>query len=141
MARRRGIYAFLLVVIYIAASTLSSISLLVCDHHHHHHHHVEECHRSGCTCHGLVFDRDCCDHHHPILGDNHTDYIDSSNRSVSRTLQEMPLILAHIVVPTLDGEQSLYQYTLFRREPIQELGSLRPPHTLAAGLRAPPYLA
>lgn len=141
MARRRGIYAFLLVVIYIAASMLSSISLLICDQHHHHHHHVEECHLSGCTCHGLVFDNDCCDHHHPILGDNHTDYIDSSNRSASRTLQAMPLILAHVVVPMLDGEQSLYQYTLFRRVPVLTIGSLRSPHTLAAGLRAPPYLA
>lgn len=140
MARRRGIYAFLLVVIYIAATSLSSISLLLCEHHHHHHH-ATECHKEGCTCHGQIFKNNCCDHQHPILGENHTDYIDSSHRSVSRTLQALPLMLAHVVVATLDGEQSLYQYTLFEREPVTQIGSIRPPHTLVAGLRAPPYLA
>lgn len=141
MARRRGIYAFLLVVIYIAATSLSSISLLLCEHHHHHHHHATECHKEGCTCHGQLFKIGCCDHQHPILGENHTDYIDSSHRSASRTLQALPLMLAHVVVATLDGEQSLYQYTLFEREPVAQIGSIRPPHTLVAGLRAPPYLA
>ena len=144
MAKRRSLYAFVMAAIYVAATLLSSLSLILCDHHHHHHHHhYNVACESKCECcsyAGDVIGNDCCDHHHPILGDNHTDYIDSSHRCL-RSSQAIALMLASVVIETVDGEQSLYEYTLFERTRASKIALPQSPHLLAAGLRAPPCLA
>lgn len=142
MARRRALYSFLMVTIYVVASMLSSLSLIFCDHHHPHHHHHVECHAEGCSCGSEVtLSADCCDHHHPILGDNHTDYIDSSLRNGSRASHAIALIMAPAIVDNITSEQSLHSYKLFVHQGnIQEM---LPDvvYLSSVGLRAPPRLA
>ena len=142
MSRRRAIYSLLMVTIYVVATLLSSLSLLLCDEHHHHHHHHAQCSAGCCCCEaGDVISADCCDHHHPILGDNHTDYISSSQRSDSRASQAVALMLLPVVVDNVSNEQALHlaETTLYR-----ECRSVALPdaQTISfAGLRAPPCLA
>ena len=135
MAQRRKIYAFLLVAIYTAATLLSSLSLLTCDHHHHHHVCKSEC----CTHIGTTIAKDCCDHNHPILGDNHTDFIES--RSDSRTAAALSLLVAPMVVPSLGEELSLYSYAQHESFELRDIGTPSDSHSRCFGLRAPPALA
>ena len=145
MSRRRAIYSLLMVTIYVVATMLSSLSLLVCEHHHphhpHHHHHAE-CHAEGC-CLGdeVTIGADCCDHHHPILGDNHTDYIDSSHRSDSRASHALALLLSPMVVDNISQElvSSLDDTNLEYRSISFALIDVA--YISSQGLRAPPCLA
>lgn len=140
MARRRALYSFVMVTIYVVATMLSSLSLLLCEHHHPHHH--AECHHEGCNCENEVtIGPDCCDHHHPILGDNHTDYIDSSHRSDSRASHAVALMLLPMVVDNISGEQALdiYASTLQRSDLDFALPDVA--YLSSVGLRAPPTLA
>lgn len=143
MARRRALYSFVMVTIYVVATMLSSLSLLLCEHHHPHHpHHHAECHHEGCNCENEVtIGPDCCDHHHPILGDNHTDYIDSSHRSDSRASHAVALMLLPMVVDNISGEQALeiYASTLQRSDLDFALPDVA--YLSSVGLRAPPMLA
>ena len=142
MARRRVLYSFLMVTIYVVASMLSSLSLIFCDHHHPHHHHHVECHAEGCSCGSEVtLSADCCDHHHPILGDNHTDYIDSSHRSDSRASHALALLLLPMVVDNISQEldSSLDDTNLEYRSISFALIDVA--YISSQGLRAPPCLA
>ena len=134
MAKLRRVYASVLVAIYIVATTLSALSLLLCDHHHHHHycdkHHTE--HSIG---------KDCCDHIHPILGDNHTDYIDSSHRNNSRSAIASSLLFAPAVMPTAIEELSHNLIALRSINWIERVSSPLEADYLPSGLRAPPVLA
>ena len=136
MAQRRKIYAFLMVAVYTVATLLSSLSLLTCDHHHHHHH---SC-KSECCAHiGVTIAKDCCDHHHPILGDNHTDFIES--RTDSRTAAALSLLVAPIVLTSVDEELSLYSYAQYERLELLDIGTPSDSYSRSFGLRAPPALA
>lgn len=136
MGRVRRVYAFLMVAIYTVATILSSVSLLVCDHHHHHHH---SC-KSECCAHlGVTIAKDCCDHHHPILGDNHTDFIESRNDS--RTVAALSLLFAPVVVTSVSAELSLYSYAKHKRLELCDIGTPSDSHGRVLSLRAPPALA
>lgn len=136
MGRVRKVYAFVLVAIYAVATILSSVSLLVCDHHHHHHH---SC-KSECCAHlGLSIAKDCCDHHHPILGDNHTDFIESRNDS--RTAAAMSLLFAPVVVTSVSAELSIYSYAKYERLELLNIGTPSDSYSRGLSLRAPPVLA
>ena len=136
MAQRRKIYAFLMVAVYTVASLLSSLSLLTCDHHHHHHH---SCKSECCSHIGVTIAKDCCDHHHPILGDNHTDFIES--RTDSRTAAALSLLVAPIVLTSVDEELSLYSYAQYERLELLDIGTPSDSYSRSFGLRAPPALA
>ena len=141
MERRRALYSFVMVTIYIVASMLSSLSLLVCDHHHPHNHSVE-CHAKGCNCGAEVtISADCCNHHHPVLGDNHTDFIDSSTRHNSRVSQALALMIAPVVVDNITGEQTTCFEELVSTRVETDRGLPTPIYISSVGLRAPPYLA
>ena len=136
MGRVKRVYAFVLVAIYTVATVLSSVSLLICDHHHHHHH---SC-KSECCAHiGVTIAKDCCDHHHPILGDNHTDFIESRNDS--RTASALSLLLAPVVVTSVDEELSLYSYAQYERLELRDIGTPSDSYSRGVSLRAPPVLA
>lgn len=136
MAQRRKIYAFIMVAVYTAATLLSSLSLLTCDHHHHHHH---SC-KSECCAHvSVTIAKDCCDHHHPILGDNHTDFIES--RTDSRTAAAFSLLIAPAILTSVSAEQSLYSYAQYERVELRDIGAPSDSYSRSLGLRAPPALA
>ena len=136
MGRVRKVYAFVLVAIYAVATILSSVSLLLCDHHHHHHH---SC-KSECCAHlGLSIAKDSCDHHHPILGDNHTDFIESRNDS--RTAAALSLLFAPAVTTSVGEELSLYSYAMYERLELRDIGTPSDSYRRALSLRAPPVLA
>lgn len=136
MGRVRRVYAFLMVAIYTVATILSSVSLLVCDHHHHHHH---SC-KSECCAHlGVTIAKDCCDHHHPILGDNHTDFIESRNDS--RTVAALSLLFSPVVITSIGDELSLYSYAMYERLELCDIGTPSDSHSRVLSLRAPPALA
>ena len=132
-------------VVYITATSMSSLSIITCDHHHHHHHEAHEhhdgCSHDHCHCNDLTISEDCCSHHHPILGDNHTDYITSSERNNSRTY----LLLALILSPTLIGEEYISEpahfTTLHGPTSGDEATPLLAALTKSWGLRAPPAMA
>ena len=136
MAQRRKIYAFIMVAVYTVASLLSSLSVLTCDHHHHHHH---TC-KSECCAHiGTTIATDCCDHHHPILGDNHTEFIES--RSDSRTAAALSLLFTPIIVTSVSEELSLHSYAQFERFELRSIGTPLDSYSRGVSLRAPPALA
>lgn len=136
MGRVRRVYAFVMVAIYVVATILSSVSLLVCDHHHHHHH---SC-KSKCCAHlGVTIAKDCCDHHHPILGDNHTDFIESRNDS--RTAAALSLLFAPVVVTSVNAELSIYSYAKYERLELLDIGTPSDSYSRGLSLRAPPALA
>ena len=136
MGRVKRVYAFVLVAIYAVATILSSVSLLVCDHHHHHHH---SC-KSECCAHlGLSIAKDCCDHHHPILGDNHTDFIESRNDS--RIAAALSLLFAPVVVTSVSAELSIYSYAKYERLELLNIGTPSDSYRRGLSLRAPPVLA
>lgn len=136
MAQRRKIYAFLMAAVYTVATLLSSLSVLTCDHHHHHHH---TC-KSECCAHiGTTIAKECCDHHHPILGDNHTEFIES--RSDSRTATAASLLFAPIIVTSVGEEQSLHSYAQFERYELRNIGTPLDSYSRGVSLRAPPALA
>ncbi|MBO5890911.1 MAG: hypothetical protein J6Q28_05755 [Alistipes sp.] len=136
MGRVRRAYAFVLVAIYAVATILSSVSLLVCDHHHHHHH---SC-KSKCCAHlGVTIAKDCCDHHHPILGDNHTDFIESRNDS--RTAAALSLLFAPVVTTSVGEELSLSSYAKYERLELRDIGTPSDSYRRGLSLRAPPALA
>lgn len=136
MGRVRRAYAFVMVAIYVVATILSSVSLLVCDHHHHHHH---SC-KSKCCAHlGVTIAKDCCDHHHPILGDNHTDFIESRNDS--RTAAALSLLFAPVVVTSVSAELSIYSYAKYERLELLNIGTPSDSYSRGLSLRAPPALA
>lgn len=147
MKQRRLIYAFLLAVIYITATSMSSLSIITCDHQHHHHHehhehkHNDGCCGGGCHCNNLTIGEDCCSHHHPILGDNHTDFIASSERNDSRASQLLTLILSPILISEEYVSESINSTTL--RGPTQgdEATPLLAALLETGGLRAPPVMA
>lgn len=143
MKTRVKIYAFVMVAIYVVATTLSSASLLLCDHHSHHAHHAHhvEHHDSSCSCHGVTLADDCCNHHHPVLGDNHTDYIAAAQRSDSRAAQAVVLMLAPAVVPNLAGELCAPETLPVAIRYGDESEPPRAALLSCATLRAPPALA
>ena len=138
---RRFIYAMTLAVIYLTASTLSSVSLLLCDHHHIHQH--TECeHSEACSCGDVVaFNQDCCNHEHPTLGDNHTDFIISELRDSNRNSEALQLTLialaAGIVPNTLEPLIEVGDHLGF----LDEATPLRVAYLSCETLRAPPAVA
>ena len=80
----------LLVAIYAIATISSSAAILLCEHPHHHH---SESHDHECECDGVRFVAECCDHHHSLLGENHTDYITTEQRHDSRSANIFTLLL------------------------------------------------
>ena len=137
MAQRRKIYAFLMVAVYTAATLLSSLSLITCDHHHHHEYH--SC-KSECCAHiSNTIASDCCSHDHPILGDNHTDFIESRNDS--RTASALSLLTAPAVITPVNKELSLYSYAQYERLEFRDIGTPSDSYSRGVSLRAPPTLA
>lgn len=106
MRVRNTIFATLLAAIYAIATIGSSLSVILCDHHHHHHHDhtTHHHHHSGeeCCCDGLSFEGICCNHQHHLLGENHTDYIASTQRFDSRSSQSLLLMLMPVVLSSFD---------------------------------------
>lgn len=146
MKTRGKLYAFIMVAVYVAATVLSSVSLLLCDEHHHHHYHAEEtscaCHSTQCNHGGATLSSDCCDHHHPILGDNHTDYIASSHRSDdARASQALALMLAPAVAGILAGEIAMPEADPLGAIYGDKVVPLKAAEASTAALRAPPVLA
>lgn len=106
MRSRKIIFATLLVAIYTVATLCSSLSVILCDHHHHHHDHTTHHHHNSaqeCCCDCLTFEGDCCNHHHHLLGENHTDYIASTQRFDSRAGQSLILMLMPAVLSAVVG--------------------------------------
>lgn len=138
---RRHIFAFVLVAIYLSATVLSSLSLLVCDQHHVHHH-VECAHTAEeCDCHLVgVIAQDCCSHHHPILGENHTDFVVNKNRSDSRVLTPTTLTLTAIVVESLQSLAPIEEH-LTSHKHLDESTPPRVALVACEALRAPPVVA
>ena len=95
----RDIFAMLLVAIYSIATISSSAAILLCEHPHHHH---NESHSHECECDGVRFVAECCDHHHSLLGENHTDYITTEQRHDSRSASIFTLLLQPHVAPVAD---------------------------------------
>jgi hypothetical protein len=149
MKRLKIIYAMVLAVIYITATSLSSISILSCDHHHHHHHHHHatehaeaECHCESCGCVDMVaIGADCCDHHHPVLGDNHTDFFVNNERNDLRTIISLSLLTTPAILAEAYGDVDIYSPSF---SPLIYGDEVLPPRVAAVGtkaLRAPPTLA
>lgn len=141
---KRRIYALMLVAIYIVASIGSHISVLLCDHHHHHHHHehhAEHNHSDKCSCEGLSFVAECCDHHHPILGENHTDYIASSQRYDSRLSESMLMLLQPSLLQVVIPDLPLSPECDYALPSGDEPWPLVAAYLSHESLRAPPQLA
>lgn len=138
MKLRQRIYAMLMVVIYITATLLSSLSILTCNHQHHSH---EVCtHQESCDCGALSFNHVCCDHHHPVLGDNYTTYLSGQQRGDSRMLTGLFMLLP-AVLPVACGELSPVEGEVLCQ--CYDIGTqpLPPEFISCEALRAPPVLA
>jgi hypothetical protein len=134
----RGIFAMLLVAIYSIATISSSVAILFCEHPHHHEH---THHSTECQCDGIAFVADCCDHHHTLLGENHTDYIANEQRHDSRSAQLFALLLQpHVTTLAIE---SLQEPTTSVEEHLfgDECEPLRAAHSKHTSLRAPPVVA
>ena len=147
MRLRRGIFAFLLMAIYMVASVGSFASILLCTHHHHHHHHNQEQsaehshHDDVCSCQGLSFEAECCDHHHVLPGENHTDYIASSQRSDSRNYERDVVIFAPLLIVLSDNELLPIRSVDVEERAVDESWPLVAAYLSHESLRAPPQLA
>ena len=138
---RRFIYAMTLAVIYLTASTLSSVSLLLCDHHHIHEHTQCE-HSNECSCDDVVVLTEvCCNHEHPTLWDNHTDFIISKLRDNNRNAEAIQLTLIALatgIVPnTLEPLADSIEEIGF----LDEATPLKVAYLSCKALRAPPAVA
>ena len=145
MKLRRAIYAVVLMAIYVIATVCSSTSILLCDHHHHHHTADElvaehDHHGEACSCHGLSFESICCDHHHTILGENHTDYIASSHRYDSRSAERDLLVAFPAVISVAINELPTLIPTDIDRSSGDESWPLVAAFISHESLRAPPAL-
>lgn len=146
MRLRRLIYATVLMAIYLIATVSSSASILFCDRHHHHHHADElvaehDHHNGACSCEGLSFEAECCTHHHPILGENHTDYIASSQRSDSRSGESILFMLLPAVSTVVIPESPEPRVLCYRSGQGLESWPLVAAFISHESLRAPPVVA
>ena len=127
----------LLVAIYSIATISSSAAILLCEHPHHHH----ESHSHECECDGVRFVAECCDHHHSLLGENHTDYITTEQRHDSRSANIFTLLLqphvATIVSEALQAPLPSDEELRYGDE-CEPLRAALIEHT---SLRAPPVVA
>ena len=134
----RGFFAMLLVAIYSIATISSSAAILLCEHPHHHH---SESHDHECECDGVRFVAECCDHHHSLLGENHTDYITTEQRHDSRSANIFTLLLqphvATIVSESLQAPLPSDEELSYGDE-CEPLRAALIEHT---SLRAPPVVA
>ena len=131
-----------MVAIYIAASALSSLSLLVCDHHHpFHQHHHEHHHDASCSCSGDTLIGDCCNHVHPVLGENHTDYITSTKRGDTRLAEECNIVVDYALLASVISELPYIEQPLVAIGYGDEQKPLQAAFLSAESLRAPPYFA
>ena len=134
----RGFFAMLLVAIYSIATISSSAAILLCEHPHHHH---SESHDHECECDGVRFVAECCDHHHSLLGENHTDYITTEQRHDSRSANIFTLLLqphvATIVSESLQAPLPSDEELRYGDE-CEPLRAALIEHT---SLRAPPVVA
>jgi hypothetical protein len=135
----RGLLAMLLVAIYSIATVSSSAAILLCEHPHHHH--TEAHHDHDCECGGIAFVADCCDHHHTLLGENHTDYIANELRHDSRSAHLFALLLqphvAELSIESLQAPTSIIAELSFG----DEHEPLRAALLTHESLRAPPVFA
>lgn len=138
---RRLIYAMILAVIYITANTMSSVSLLLCDHHHIHQHSQCE-HSTKCSC-GETVDlyEICCDHEHPTLGDNHTDFIISNLRDGNRNTEAIQLTLIALAVGIVPNTLEPLTEADIPLGFLDEATPLRVAYLSCETLRAPPAVA
>ena len=147
MKLRRMIYTMILAVIYITATSMSSISILSCDHHHHQHHHSHstsvEYHCSACGGHSntVAIADVCCDHDHPQLGDNHTDYFVNNERNDSRVITALSLLTAPAILAEVYGDFDIYTSSISPLTYGDEASPLRVATVGTKALRAPPTLA
>ena len=144
MRLRRGIFAFLLMAIYMIASVGSFASVLLCSHDHHHHQEqsAEHSHHDDvCSCEGLSFEAECCDHHHALLGENHTDYIASSQRFDSRSEERDVVIFAPLLIAPSDNELSFVKPIDVADLSVDESWPLVAALISHESLRAPPVVA
>ena len=128
----------LLVAIYSIATISSSVAILFCEHPHHHEH---THHSTECQCDGITLVADCCDHHHTLLGENHTDYIANEQRHDSRSAQLFALLLQpHVTTLAIE---SLQEPTTSVEEHLfgDECEPLRAALLKHTSLRAPPVVA
>ena len=149
MKRLKMIYAVMLAVIYVAATTLSSLAVLTCDHPHHthitnevthchcaggHHHHHHDDHNSS-----LALGKECCDHSHTLLGENHTQIIVEKQRGDDA----MPMLYSLIMPAVIAEGIALDPYIPVRVEPYRsyEQLPLEAAFSRYDSLRAPPQLA
>jgi|GEM_PF-2559839 len=138
MQSMRKIYALLMVAIYIAASAMSSISLLLCEHHHCNHTHSH--HEPTCVCQGISLEEDCCNHIHPVLGDNHTEYIASSQRNESRIIDQSDILSSYALLSASVEVVTIHTEPTAIIDYGDEATPLRVAHLSTQGLRAPPAL-
>lgn len=128
----------LLVAIYSIATISSYVAVLFCKHPHHHEH---THHSTECQCDGIAFVADCCDHHHTLLGENHTDYIANEERHDSRSAQLFVLLLQpHVTTLAIE---SLQEPTTSVEEHLfgDDCEPLRAALSKHTSLRAPPVVA
>ena len=134
----RDIFAMLLVAIYSIATISSSAAILLCEHPHHHH---NESHSHECECDGVRFVAECCDHHHSLLGENHTDYITTEQRHDSRSASIFTLLLQPHVAPVADESLQTLSPGDEQLRCGDECEPLRAALLKHESLRAPPVVA
>ena len=147
MKRTKMIYAVVMAVIYVAATLASSLAVLTCDHPHHAHANdashiccVEGHQHSDCSCNRTSLAKECCDHSHSLLGENHTDFIVEKQRGDDA----MPLVYALDIAEALVAEGASTNPILpVRIEPYHgyEQLPLQAAFSRYDSLRAPPSLA
>jgi hypothetical protein len=137
----RGFFAMLLVAIYSIATISSSAAILFCEHPHHHHHHESHNHDHECECDGLRFVAECCDHHHSLLGENHTDYITTEQRHDSRSANLFTLLLQPHVATIVDESLQTITPSVKKLRYGDEYEPLRAALIEHTSLRAPPVVA
>lgn len=131
-------FSVLLLAIYAVATISSSLSILLCEHPHHHH---AETHHDNYNCEEISFEGECCQHHHSLLGENHTDYIANEQRYDSRSAQHVAMLLMPQLSSVANGQLNhidiIVEEFIFGDEPEP----LRAALTSHKSLRAPPVAA